>query len=530
MTTEPIRKIPETRVPSNVPRVVPPTAIAGTAGRPSHMAKAQHRNRRRAPWIVLGVFAGLLVAVYAAGVVAFFNICYPHTSVAGVDVSLMNRETASGRISAAAKSYNLTVTGDGFNWSFKPESTDDILDSDAVADRVIKANDPFIWPVRLVQSFTQGGDFQIRDASASEEAAELPASFDKQAFDDSLNAAVDAFNANRTGTFDAAGAYDAEAGKFTLEKARSNQKLDRDGIEKLAIAAIVSLNEKVELDQSAFVPIANGATEEQLNQAIDAANGLIGTNVNLKMGGTVVATLDGKQLAQWMTFDDKLQPTLNTDMVTSWVRDLAVSTLDTVGSQRTYTRPDGKQITVSGGTYGWTSDEAALVKALQEAVANKQTGDIEAPTKQTGAVFTKHGEKDWGAYVDVDLTEQHARYYDASGNLVWESGCISGNPNLGNETPTGVYYLNQAPGSATLVGADKNGDGEPDYKTPVTYWMPFVGGAVGLHDADWQASSSFSNPQAFYSVGSHGCVNLPPAKARELAGMIHVGDCVIVHN
>ena len=56
-------------------------------------------------------------------------------------------------------------------------------------------------------------------------------------------------------------------------------------------------------------PLAGGASDEQLQAACDAANALIGTNVNLTLGTDVVATLDGKQLAQWMTFDESLTPT-----------------------------------------------------------------------------------------------------------------------------------------------------------------------------------------------------------------------------
>ena len=60
--------------------------------------------------------------------------------------------------------------------------------------------------------------------------------------------------------------------------------------------------------------------------------------------------------------------------------------------------------------------------------------------------------------------------------------------------------------------------------------MSFIGSAIGLHDANWQASSSFSDPTAYTWTGSHGCVNLPPDKAAELFGILQVGDCVIVHN
>ena len=71
--------------------------------------------------------------------------------------------------------------------------------------------------------------------------------------------------------------------------------------------------------------------------------------------------------------------------------------------------------------------------------------------------------------------------------------------------------------------------GEPIYRTPVSYWMPFIGGAVGFHDASWQAAANFSNPSAFYSVGSHGCINLPPEKAAELFDLVSEGLCVVVH-
>lgn len=506
-------------------------APAPAHARGAHSAPAAHGKRgarnggsrkpRRGTLIALGVIVALLAVVYAGGVVAFSNLCYPRTSIADIDVSWKSRADAVSQVKTAVKDYTLTVEGDGFSWTFTPGSSQ-IVDAEAAVDAVIGANEPFAWPVRLIQALTAGA----RHAAGT---TSLPDDFDQDAFTADLGAAIDAFNANRTGTFDAAGAYDESTGSFTVERARSNQKLDRDTIVADALEAVASLSHTLTLDEDSFTPLAGGATDEQLQAACDAANALIGTNVNLTMGGTNVATLDGAQLAQWITFDDALNPTLSTDPVTAWVRQLA-TTLDTAGTTRTYTRPDGKQISVSGGSYGWITDEAALVQKLQEAVANKQVGDIEIPTKQTADAFRGAGAADWGAYIDIDLSEQHARYYDASGNLLWESGIISGNPNKGNGTPTGVYAIRSNSGGSTLIGKTDPATGEPEYKTPVNYWMPFVGNAIGLHDASWQASSSFSNPSAYLSVGSHGCVNLPPAKAQELHNLISVGLCVVVHN
>lgn len=510
---------------------------------PSHMAErggvhdgsTPRGGRGRRILIVLGVLLALAAIGYGAGVILFSNACYPNTFIADVDVSLMGRDTAVSRVSSAAEGYRLSVEGDGFSWEFDPDTASEVIDAEDAVDRVIDANDPLMWPVRVIRALRAPSSDEAvesdsgRTSKVSLEDIPLPDAFDRDSFLADLGTALDAFNETRTGTFDAAGAYDADEGAFTLEKARSNRKLDKEAIERAALLAVSRLSKRVTLDEGSFIPLAGGASDSELQAAIDAANALIGTDVDLKMGGSVVATLDGATFAHWMTFDEDLTPTLNTDPLAQWVHELATSKLDTVGCQRVYTRPDGKTVTVSGGTYGWNSNEPELVKLLQKAVADKQVGEIEVPTLQTASVWTAKGEKDWGAYCDIDLTEQRCRYYDAAGTLLWESGCVTGNPNEGDATPTGVYYLNKKTRNETLIGFDEDKDGEPDYRSPVDYWMPFVGNAIGLHDASWQPSSVFSNPQAYLWAGSHGCVNLPTDKAGELFSMISVGDCVIVH-
>ena len=65
------------------------------------------------------------------------------------------------------------------------------------------------------------------------------------------------------------------------------------------------------------------------------------------------------------------------------------------------------------------------------------------------------------------------------------------------------------------------------YETEVRYWMPFDGNAIGLHDADWQ--SEFGGERFKEGFGSHGCVNLPVDKAKELYDLIEEGDVVVSH-
>ncbi len=298
-----------------------------------------------------------------------------------------------------------------------------MIDADGAVARVIESNDPVAWPVHLFNSMFPAESPKGEAPGESErdqtplDTIELPKGFDREAFLADLGAAVDAFNSGRTGTFDAAGAYDEKAGAFTIERARSNQRLDKEVVERAALMAVSRLDGKVELgadcmeplangatddelkaavdranelmvvERAALMavsrldgkvelgadcmePLANGATDDELKAAVDRANELIGSGIDIKMGGAVVATLDGSSFAQWMTFDENLVPTLSTEPLAQWVHELALAKLDTIGSQRTYTRPDGKAVTVSGGTYGWNSNEAELVKALQGAISN----------------------------------------------------------------------------------------------------------------------------------------------------------------
>ena len=60
--------------------------------------------------------------------------------------------------------------------------------------------------------------------------------------------------------------------------------------------------------------------------------------------------------------------------------------------------------------------------------------------------------------------------------------------------------------------------------------MPFIGNAVGFHDAPWQSSAAFADPAGYTYTGSHGCINLPPDKAKDLFGILKVGDAVVVHS
>lgn len=541
---------------SNQGGVTPPRPAyaSGRHAAPSHMAPARKapaadnssasspspkkpsRTGRRVA-IALGVTAGIVVAAYAAGVAAFSMLYYPGTTIAGVDVSLKTSQDAADSLSRETSGYQLTVQGDGFSWEYAPTADTPVYDSQAVSDRVLSQNDPLLWPVRLAESLGGNSSETAPTGSTENLSSEVDRSlfssdFDEQGFLDAIGGAIDAFNEGRSGVFDAAGAYDAETASFSADRARENEKLNRDNVSKLALLALSRLDGEVSLEEignDAYEPLEGGYTDDQLQAACDAANELLGVHVTFKLGDSDAGTIDGSTVAQWIVFDENLTPTLDQAALTSWAQGLAQS-FNTVGTERTYTRPDGKQITIGGGTFGWQVDTDAVVQAVQDAVANRQTGEIAVPTSSQGDKFTGAGQPDWGAFVDVDITEQYARYYDASGNLVWETGVVTGKPDGDNDTPTGVYKVNNKARNITLISQNKDPKtGEPEYESPVDYWIAFKGSSWGFHDASWQPTWVYSDPSAYRSRGSHGCINTPYDKVAQLYNLLQVGTCVIVH-
>ena len=478
---------------------------------------------------------GLVVIVYAVGVVAFSRITYPNTTIAGVDVSFSSASNAASRVNSAWKHYSMTVAGDDFSWTYKPESDEPIVDGKAAADDIISQNEPFAWPARLVAALTGSETETVStdsiDLNADVDLSMLSDAFDKDAFEADLGAAIDEFNSGRTGVFDTNGAYDETAGKFTAEKARSNEKLSRDHVIKYAELELAALAENVDITKigsDAYEPLNGNLTDDQIQAACDAANNFLGVNVTLKLNGNDAGKVDGSSVLQWISFADPANPTLDTSQIDSWASELA-SSYNTIGTTRWWTRADGKECAVEGGDYGWSIDSDTLAQQITDAISNKQTGDIDISYSQKADTFTKKGEPDWKAYIDVDLSEQHARYYDENGNIVWEANFISGKPGE-DATPEGVWSINSNDGVSTLIGAKDPETGKPKYESPVDYWMPFEGNLVGFHDATWQADSSFDDSTAYTRVGSHGCINLRLADAKSLHEKIKVGLCVVVHS
>ncbi len=461
--------------------------------------------------IMLGCVLALALIVYVGVSLYFTGRFMPNSTAGSLNLSLMSAADAEQAVSDAMDGYTLSLSGEGLDFDLTAADLGINANASNIVSEMLDNQNPWLWPFQLV--------------TQHDESAKLAANADGTSLLDSVQAAVENFNATATPATNASISYDKGTKKFVVLPESVGTALDANAVAKVATQALstFSTQAKITADQLAQPTVLS--TDERLNTAMESANTMISSNLTFMMGGKQVATLDADTIAPWITSDADANATIDDAQMSAWVDKLA-SDCTTVGTQRTYTRPDGKVFSVSGGVYGWKVDQDALLSLVKEAVAAGSVETVDVPTTTHGDAFNGAGAQDWGTrYLDIDLTEQHARFYDESGNLVWESDIISGIPDGEHETPNGVYWMNQPESPSTLKGYSGNSQ---IYETVVQYWMPFVGGAIGLHDADWQ-TSGFGGTKYKDGYGSHGCVNLPTDKAAELYALIKGGDAVVCH-
>ncbi len=460
--------------------------------------------------LVIGIIVAVLAIVYVAGAIFFMGRFFPNTFTGDTDLSMRPVSEVQQQLDQAIADYELTVTGQGFRLELSAEETGINADTAAVVQSMHADANPWAWPVELFRTHDETG--------------KLAASYNESGLGETVRAAVDAFNAEKAAPVNATIAFDESLGAFAVVPEQAGTALDVEAVIKKVDDAVISLEESAKLTSEDLQQPTLLSTEPKLQQAADQANAMITANLTLTLAGDVAAEVNAPLISQWIVLGEDLSATFNQDALVAWVDELTAN-CNTVGTTRTYTRPDGKVITVSGGPYGWEVDRDALLAQVQEAVKAGTVASQEIPCASHGSAYNGPGDRDWGSrYVDIDLAEQHVYFYDESGALIWESDCISGTPDGEHDTSVGVFWLNGKESPSMLIGYE---NGKKIYETEVSYWMPFDGNSIGLHDASWQPG--FGGSMYAQGYGSHGCVNLPVGKAAELYNLLQPGDCVVSH-
>ncbi len=473
-------------------------------------AKSLWTHHRMATILGMATCAIILIA-YIAGGVFFSSHFLPRTTVNGNDVSMLSTASFTDRIASEAEGYTALVSGNGTNFSVTADDVNLSLDIDAYVKAAASQVPSWLWPFAVIvpQAYT----------------VEKGVTLDEGRLSEIVSPIIEKAAETATPTTNASIYYDEETGGFKTVAEKLGTELDTDAVLAKVANGMEGLNPTITLGEEDLVQPTVTLSDSEFKDALAAVKKYPNLQIELLMGGETVKTLDNDLIRSWLRIADDFSITGDVDAVALYTRGTLSSELDSVAGYRTYTRPDGKQIQINDGTYGWNIDGATLADLIVDRIENKSSDPIEIPCISSAAIYNPGG-ADWGKrYIDVDLTEQFARMYGDDGSLIWSSECVSGGPAEGNDTVTGVFAIEGKESPATLIGLDSNGDGEPDYENEVTYWMPFFGG-YGLHDATWRYT--FGGDEYLYD-GSHGCVNLPYNAAEMLYFNVRVGDAVIVH-
>lgn len=461
--------------------------------------------------IVLLVLGG----IYAGVAIYFTHHFLPNTTVNGEEVSGMAIDELSAHVTEIGKNYAIKVSGDGIDLTIPSADIDFVYDGDAYGNEAAAQILPWQWLPQIMNAHTYTVSQGV--------------SFNQDKLNALLTSTVAEANKGATPPTNATMAYDATNQVFVPVSQALGTEVDPSAVISAVSEAVSTMQQSVSLGDTELVQPTITTEDEKITSAVSQANNLLDQNISMFIAGTDVMSIEKDLMASWISLDENRDFTTNIDLIKQWTQGELSEFLDTVGSKRTYTRPDGKVIDVEGGTgesaYGWLLDGEALANALSDKLRANDTQPLEIPMKKTAANWARGGQEWPNRYIDVDLGEQYVRMYDESSNLIWEAPCVSGNPIYGGGTDPGVYYIYEKDSPRTLIGLDYDGNGEPDYRTDVTFWMPFDGGE-GLHDAGWRY---YFGGSIYTYDGSHGCVNLPYGSAQELYGITNVGDVVVVH-
>ena len=240
-------------------------------------------------------------------------------------------------------------------------------------------------------------------------------------------------------------------------------------------------------------------------------------------GETLV--LDSERVCEWFAEDENGNKYYEEDVwnehITEFVDELAVK-VNTVWKDKEFESTDNGLITVQGGTYGYSVDKESETESINDVISSgsEEERSPRYYTAETGESDVNDGIG--STYIEVSIDEQHLWYYE-DGEMVMDSPVVTGNKG-NHDTPKGIFTVMFTQHPAVLRGRIMS-NGEPEYESPVSYWMPFYDGC-GFHDATWRGS--FGGSIYTYN-GSHGCVNMPYSAAQELFEYVDGGTVVVIY-
>lgn len=464
---------------------------------------AVHKNKkaifkRSRLYLTLGAISGALLLLYFLISLHYRNVFFPATTINGMDVSGLTPAQALTQLNSNVAEYILTILEDGE----KSEQISGgeiglyVIDDNTLQD-IVSAQYAVTW---AFQGFR-------------EKTYSLDTAYDEEKLSSVVNALSCMDKMNQVSPEDAYITYEKGAG-YRIVPELLGSKILTDTFFETIKTALDHMDSSLSLREAGVYQQPDiSADDAVLTEQFAVLQPYSDMTVTYQFDDQT-EILDSDTLAEWISLDKNGDLTIDEEKAAEFVKGLAKK-YNTAYSPKTLETSYGQTVTINGGFYGWQIDRKAELESLLEVIREGKSVTREPVYLLSAA---SHGELDYGnTYVEINLTAQHLFYYK-DGELLIESDFVSGNPANGNATPGGAYAITYTERNATLKGQN--------YRTPVSYWMPFNGN-IGMHDSSWR--SSFGGV-IYQTNGSHGCINLPPAAAKTIFENIEKGIPVLCYH
>lgn len=471
--------------------------------------KENGEKKTSAVKFVRGIFLTMLilvlvaaVGVYIYGMVFFKDHFFLHTTINGFDASQLTAEEVETKIADVINKYGLEIEERGGNTeTISASQINYHYVSKGEVQTFLHSQKLYEWPLYLKNQITYTFESSAR--------------YDEEL----LRNAIDQLNcldeAKVTKPKDAY--IDYIDGKYQVMPEVEGNLLNKELFVSEIFRAVDFAEVKISLEDidGMYLKPGKRQNDESMAETVRILNTCISTDLTY-LFGEHTEKVDAQRIREWLSYDNDGNVELDEDAVRNFVTEMA-DKYDTANKPRTFKSHSGEEVTVSGGSYGWLMDQEATYDYLVDAIWAGNTGETYAEYAQTAVSWSNSDLGD--SYVEIDMGSQHVWLY-MDGEEVVSTDCVTGlASDPSRKTPEGTYTLYYKESPSVLKGENN------EYETKVTYWMPFNDG-IGLHDASWR--SSFGGT-IYQTDGSHGCVNLPPAAAKEIYDRVYDGIPIICY-
>ena len=471
------------------------------------VAEEPKKKSKKGLIITLSIVGALLVGIAAAylGISSYYKDKFVMgTNVNGVDCSEKTLAEVEAMLQKQVEEYALTI-----------HLTDD-------KSEVIKGTD---------MGIKYGGYKQLKEAFEEQNAyfwpkalfeetdvkAEIVFEYDQEKLTTMISGLACVKPENQVAPVPATVVY--KDGTFVIQDEVYGTQLDLTKVNEVIHASVNAMQQEVDLEENGcYVQPVFKKDSAEVISAQTELNKYISASITYSLDNIVVV-VDKEKIVPWVSVDANMTPVIDAAKVKAFTDTLG-SKYNTANRSGVITTPTGKQANVAVVGYGrQVGSQADCNQLISEIKEGKTVTRSPIISRQA----TPEGEFAWGTtYAEVDITEQHM-WYIVNGQVVFETDVVTGKKGK-NDTPTGTYTILEKIKGKYLRGRLVNG--KPSYVTWVDYWMRVTWSGIGFHDAGWQPT--FGGDR-YVNNGSHGCINMPPAKAKEFYGMLSVGCPVIIH-